>query len=139
MADDQIAPAEAVRAYHADLERHGHPAAAPAGGRSAAKRHGRQLQRDPPTRPVAAAAKAGARPTIATHGQSMPPADAEPDFSKMSPAEKAQWNLEALEADRRVSIRTASVDVTAAFACPRKRGHGTQLALRSTPCGSATS
>jgi hypothetical protein len=91
VADDQIAPDEAVRAYHGDLQKLGirpfrsleddlqltYTATSYAGSTSPR-----------PTIPAASpAASAAARRPTAT------PAD-EPDFSTMTPAEKARWNLE---------------------------------------------
>jgi hypothetical protein len=84
VADDQIAPQEAVRAYHGDLARLG-------------IRPYRALQEDLQATETAAAysgttaakARPAARGAIATAT-----ASAQPDFSKMTNAEKSQWNME---------------------------------------------
>lgn len=91
VADDEIGPEEAVRAYHGDLAKLG-------------IRPQRSLEEDlqrtytatsysgssavPAAKPSLPATPASARPaaTASTAG--------EPDFSKMTPAEKARWNLE---------------------------------------------
>ncbi len=99
VADDEIEPAEAVRAYHADLQRLGiaprrkleddlkrteagaaygdaappRPASTPGAGRSAAVTT--SMPGPLPARP-------------------RPGAEEEPDFSQMTPQQKAQWNLE---------------------------------------------
>jgi hypothetical protein len=88
VADDQIGPKEATQAYHADLKRLGiqpyrtleddlqqTETASAYSGTSAKK----------------AAAKPAAAPAAQANGRT---SDDEPDFSTMSPAEKAQWNLE---------------------------------------------
>jgi hypothetical protein len=85
VADDQVGPEEAVRAYHADLERLG-------------IRPYRPLEEDL-RRTAAASSYAGTSPPRATArpaSSATPPGRPrqEPDFSKMSPAEKARWNLE---------------------------------------------
>ena len=89
VADDLIEPAEAVRAYHADLQRLG-------------IRPHRSLQDDLQQTP-AALSYAGAPPPSAggrkgpdklqPPARKQPPADL-PDFSKMTQAEKIQWNLQ---------------------------------------------
>lgn len=96
IADDQVLPEEAVRAYHGDLQR-------------LKIRPQRSLEEDlqltvtaqsyggtPPTQPAPAAGGAsggngsgGAKPAAAAVGA----AQAEPDFSKMTQAEKVEWNL----------------------------------------------
>ncbi|MGQ9573954.1 MAG: hypothetical protein ACUVUC_01425 [Thermoguttaceae bacterium] len=74
VADEAVSPEEAVRAYHADLRRLG-------------IRPHRSLEED-------------LRRTETGAGYHAPPAARrvpqaqEPDFSRMTPAEKAQWNLE---------------------------------------------
>jgi hypothetical protein len=83
VADDQIEPAEAVRAYHAAL------------GKLGIQPY-RSLDDDLKRTDTAAAygGSAAARPSVASPTRPpKPPAD-EPDFSKMTPAEKAQWNIE---------------------------------------------
>ncbi len=84
IADDQIGPEEAVRAYHGDLDRLG-------------IRPYRSLEEDL-RRTSVATSYAGSnssprRGTARPTRQSARPSE-EPDFSKMTPAEKAQWNLE---------------------------------------------
>ena len=84
VADDQIGPQEAVRAYHGDLGRLG-------------IRAYRSLEEDLQQTETAAAysgstaavAKPAQRPAIAAAV-----AAGQPDFSTMSNAEKAQWNLD---------------------------------------------
>jgi len=103
VADDEIQPAEAVRAYHADLKRLGIPAhrsmeddlrrteAATAYGASASPRPG-----SPPS--TAQRAAGAAEVTTSMPSPAVRPSDSaeqeEPDFSKMSPQEKAMWNLQ---------------------------------------------
>jgi len=80
VADDQIEPVEAVRAYHAKLSKLG-------------IRPQRDLDDDLQKTETASAysgnSKAGKKAATAT-----PKSASEPDFSKMSAAEKAQWNLD---------------------------------------------
>ena len=83
VADDQIEPREAVRAYHADLKKLG-------------IQPYRSLEDDLKRTDTATAygGAAAPRPTRGGRpGRPSPPPD-EPDFSKMTPAEKAQWNLD---------------------------------------------
>lgn len=82
VADDLIEPAEAVRAYHADLQRLG-------------IRPHRSLQDDLQQTP-AALSYAGAPParSSASKPPRPQPATEVPDFSKMTQAEKIQWNLQ---------------------------------------------
>jgi len=85
VADDQIAPDEAVRAYHAEL------------GKMNLKPH-RPLKEDL-QRTETASAYSGGRPAAKRQGSGRPSrgepgAAGEPDFSKMTPAEKAQYNLQ---------------------------------------------
>jgi len=89
VADDLIEPAEAVRAYHADLQRLG-------------IRPHRSLQDDLQQTPAALSyagaplPSAGARKApdnLQPAGRKQPSADL-PDFSKMTQAEKIQWNLQ---------------------------------------------
>jgi hypothetical protein len=85
IADDQIEPAEAVRAYHGEL------------GKLGIKPH-RALQEDMQltagvtgygdTPPRPAARVKPARPAA------QPSLQSGPDFAKMTPAEKVQWNLD---------------------------------------------
>jgi hypothetical protein len=97
IADDQVLPEEAVRAYHGDLQR-------------LKIRPSRSLEEDlqltataqsyggtPPAPPAAAASTASggngstgaAKPATPVAGA----AQGEPDFSKMTQAEKVEWNL----------------------------------------------
>ncbi len=80
VADDEIAPPEAVRAYHGDLEGQG---IAP---------H-RSLDDDLVLTQTATSYAGTSRPRPAAAAPSTAP-PGEPDFSKMSNAEKARWNLE---------------------------------------------
>ena len=86
LADDQIEPAEAVRSYHADLARLGirpyrtlQDDLQRTDGSTSYSGSGSRGQRRP-----------GASPTVSTSSSSQD----EPDFSKMTPAEKARWNLD---------------------------------------------
>ena len=83
IADDKIGPEEAVRAYHGDLQRLGiqpyrrlQDDLQRAGGATSYSGSGSVAKR------AAEAASVPSRPV------------GEPDFSQMTPAEKAQWNLE---------------------------------------------
>ena len=96
IADDEILPAEAVRAYHADLEKLGVPPHRPleedlqltqtSHSYSGSGVSTRQDVRQPSTAP----SPNKPRVTIATW---RPPSD-DPDFSKMTPLEKARYNIE---------------------------------------------
>jgi hypothetical protein len=82
LADDQIEPAEAVRAYHADL------------GRLGIQPY-RSLEED--SQPSATAISYGGTPRPGRSGSSSSrpqPHDDLPDFAKMTQAEKVQWNLD---------------------------------------------
>ncbi len=84
IADDEIEPREAVRAYHADLAKLG-------------IQPYRSLDQDlQQTETVAS--YAGASKPLPAAASSAPrssfQAPADPDFSKMTPAEKVQWNLD---------------------------------------------
>lgn len=85
IADDQIGPEEAVRAYHADLQRMN-------------LRPQRSLEEDLQKTELVAAysgtAKQGAAKSKKAPPQSSAGSTGEPDFSQMSPAEKAQWNIQ---------------------------------------------
>ena len=92
IADDQIMPAEAVKAYHADLER-------------LSIRPYRSLEEDLQETTTASSysgsgggtKKSKKRPAPSAASGTPSPAGTvpnEPDFSKMTPAEKTQWNLE---------------------------------------------
>ena len=88
IADGQIGPEEAVRAYHGDLQR-------------LAIRPYRSLQ-DDLRQTTGATSYAGATPPSREPHQSPPsagrpipdPPPEEPNFAEMTPAEKAQWNLQ---------------------------------------------
>jgi hypothetical protein len=81
VADDQMEPEEAVRAYHAAL------------GKLGIQPY-RSLDDDLKQSDTASAysGSTSQRPSAAT--STPKPAADEPDFSKMTPAEKAQWNIE---------------------------------------------
>ncbi len=82
VADDQLGPAEAVKAYHGALQKLGiRPQRALAD----------DLQRTDTATSYSggAAAKAPARRNAPRNASA-----ATPDFAKMSPAEKVQWNLD---------------------------------------------
>ncbi len=85
VADDQILPAEAVRAYHGDLQKLG-------------IRSYRTLDDDLQwtSTSSAYAGTSGGPPArqAAPRSAGRRPQPAEPDFSKMTPAEKAMWNIE---------------------------------------------
>jgi hypothetical protein len=92
VADDAIDPQEAVRAYHADLARLKIPS-------------NRTLDEDLVRTATATAYSGGGKPTkprpavaASSNGASGNGAAAsaaqDPDFTKMSPAEKARWNLD---------------------------------------------
>jgi hypothetical protein len=84
LADEEIEPVEAVRAYHSDLKKLN-------------IRPHRSLEQD--LLPSATAQSYGgtpqpAGPAAAPRPDSSPaPRSEEPDFSRMTPAEKVQWNL----------------------------------------------
>jgi hypothetical protein len=81
IADDQIEPAEAVRAYHADLAKLN-------------IRPYRSLEEDMIRGELQTAYNAAARkPAPAASARAAAQGD-EPDFSRMTPAEKAMWNME---------------------------------------------
>ncbi len=81
IADDQIGPEEAVKSYHADLSRMG-------------IRPHRQLDEDLVMTDTAHGYSGGQsrKKTVPSQGRRQP--IEEPDFSKMTQAEKVQWNLE---------------------------------------------
>ena len=88
VADGEIAPEEAVRAYHADL------------GRLGIRPH-RSLEDDLTRTDAASAYSGSSTPGAARRSPAGPPPGSspaaspdEPDFRKMTPAEKARWNLE---------------------------------------------
>jgi hypothetical protein len=89
VADDQIGPEEAVRAYHADLGRLN-------------LRPNRALSEDLQRTDTASAYSGGtsrpaskpSRPAPAAPARAGTPPPDEPDFSKMTAAEKSRWNLD---------------------------------------------
>lgn len=87
IADDQIQPAEAVRAYHGDLHKLGIQPA-------------RSLDQDIELTATSASYAGSTPPATAdasrttARRQAVAAAQDAPDFSKMTPAEKVQWNLE---------------------------------------------
>ncbi|MCS7239481.1 MAG: hypothetical protein NZ899_14620 [Thermoguttaceae bacterium] len=89
IADDKIAPDEAVRAYHSDLKKLG-------------IRPHRSLEDDLKLTQTgtaySAAGAARSSPTRPTSQAEVSPRklgwEDQPDFSKMTPAEKARWNIE---------------------------------------------
>ena len=80
VADDQIEPAEAVRAYHAELAR-------------LSVRPKRSLEDDLKRTDTAGAYAGSSKPRAVAKPASGGPSE-EPDFSKMTTAEKARWNME---------------------------------------------
>ena len=88
LADDQIGPEEAVRAYHADLQRlkirPRRPLEEDLKRTSAAMSYSDSATSTP-------AATTASRSNAATATVPVSPAD--PDFSKMTSAEKVEWNL----------------------------------------------
>jgi len=83
VADDQLGPEEAVRAYHADLQRLG-------------IQPRRSLEEDLQLGQSATSYSGtggGPQPATVRQAANRPPAG-EPDFSKMTQAEKNQWNLD---------------------------------------------
>ena len=83
MADDQLEPAEAVRAYHGDLQKLGIPPQ-----RSLAD----DLQSSETSGSYAGQSTGRSKTLPGKPGPRS--GGAEPDFSKMTQAEKIQWNLE---------------------------------------------
>jgi hypothetical protein len=84
VADDQIAPAEAVRAYHSDLQKLG-------------IRPHRSLDDDLKLTDTASSYSGqgtSARAKAVAPDKSTNHLPVEPDFSKMTQAEKNQWNLD---------------------------------------------
>jgi len=87
VADDQIEPGEAVRAYHGSLQKLGIPAT-------------RTLDEDLQVTTThlsyggGSATVTSSRKSLASAKESTQGFDKEPDFSKMTPADKVQWNLE---------------------------------------------
>lgn len=80
LADDQIEPAEALRAYHADLQRLG-------------IRPYRSLEEDSQLSSTAISYGGTARPGK-TQAVGTEQRDDLPDFDRMTSAEKVQWNLD---------------------------------------------
>ena len=85
VADDQLKPAEAVRAYHGDLQQLGIPPQRSLEDDLQSTETAEQLcgQNGSGEPPAALASTAGRRYGVE-----------EPDFSKMTQAEKVQWNLD---------------------------------------------
>jgi len=87
VADDQIGPAEAVRAYHGDLQKLN-------------IRPQRSLEDDLQQTETSSAYSGSSQPKAARKAQpavatiARPAETADPDFAKMTAAEKAQWNLD---------------------------------------------
>lgn len=83
VADDQIGPAEAVRAYHGDLQKQG-------------IRPQRSLDDDLQQTEMVSAygGTGGGRKSATANGQKAAAGEKQPDFAKMTPAEKARWNIE---------------------------------------------
>ncbi|MBN2475433.1 MAG: hypothetical protein JXB62_12550 [Pirellulales bacterium] len=83
VADDQLGPEEAVRAYHGDLQRLG-------------IQPYRRLEDDLRRTDTASSYSGSTRrpAAAATPSSRLGRSADEPDFGKMTPAEKAQWNLE---------------------------------------------
>jgi hypothetical protein len=83
VADDQIGPAEAVRAYHGDLQKAG-------------IQPQRSLDDDLQQTETASAygGTTGAKRPGAAKAAPAAPGNGQPDFAKMTPAEKARWNLD---------------------------------------------
>ena len=96
VADDQISPEEAVRAYHGALQRLGIRPKRPLADdlqqtavshaySTGSRRAGRSVAA---ARPDSRKTTSGQRPTAASRTEQ------DPDFARMTPAEKARWNLE---------------------------------------------
>jgi hypothetical protein len=83
VADDQLEPAEAVRAYHGDLHQFGIQPMRP-------------LEDDLQATDTASsyAGQTAGRPTALPATSGRRSGEDEPDFSKMTQAEKVQWNLD---------------------------------------------
>ncbi len=86
VADDLVGPAEAVRAYHGDLQKLGITP-------YRSLDDDLKLTQTVTSYGARASASAG-RPAPPAPRLRTPTAADEPDFSKMTPAEKARWNLE---------------------------------------------
>ena len=99
VADDQLGPEEAVKAYHGALQKLGIRPQRSLADDLQQTETATELQRLRLRRPQAGRQTGGKRrsPTART-----------PDFSKMSQAEKVQWNLRSLEAHRRLTPSHAS-------------------------------
>ena len=78
LADDELEPVEAVKAYHADLER-------------LSIRPRRKLEQDLQPTPTGTSYDSSGGGAARPAERGLPK---EPDFSKMTPAEKVQWNLD---------------------------------------------
>jgi len=82
IADDQIAPNEAVRAYHADLQRLGITPRRPLAD---------DLELTPNA--LSYSGEPVAKTKSTRNSQAGPTPDGDPDFRNMSAAEKVEWNL----------------------------------------------
>lgn len=100
IADDDIEPAEAVRAYHDKLSQLGiRPYRTLEDDlqlTATQQSYGGASSTRPSTRSpgVATSTPNSASPTTATSAGTQPDSSETPDFSNMTPAEKVQWNLE---------------------------------------------
>ena len=84
VADDQVGPAEAVKAYHGDLQKLNISPRRPLED---------DMQRTDTASSYAGSARQGTPSQRRTGSKVRLPED-EPDFSKMTQAEKVQWNME---------------------------------------------
>jgi hypothetical protein len=85
IADDQIAPEEAVRAYHGDLQKLGiHPQ----------RPLEDDLQKTNTASSYSGSGSGVSRATASASATTIKSFNGEPDFSKMTQAEKNQWNLD---------------------------------------------
>ena len=91
VADDQVGPEEAVRAYHADLAKLGIRPYRPL--EDDLRKTETAMSYAGSSAPRPAAAGSPRAPAARTGETPVPPVD-EPDFSKMTPAEKARWNID---------------------------------------------
>ena len=85
VADDEILPAEAVRAYHGDLQRLGIQPYRPLDD---------DLQWTSTSSAYSGSGSTPRRAVPAPRAAASTRYESDPDFSKMTPAEKAMWNIE---------------------------------------------
>lgn len=85
VADDEILPAEAVRAYHGDLQRLGIQPYRPLDD---------DLQWTSTSSAYSGSGSTPRRAAPAARAAASTRHESDPDFSKMTPAEKAMWNIE---------------------------------------------